>query len=162
MSDAFKATNYTHQDPALLPVDWEARPELHWDEVCRVVGFDPRRNESSYGQLSADWNGHPRGSVILSGLHGEQEWFTIVEAQELTPQSEKPYQIHKRPLHRGQRLVAYELAMADPQTHAIYPASPRVRCRPDQLAECRGLFQQQAKAWAQGQQVPWSPYLRQA
>jgi hypothetical protein len=162
MSDALKATSYTHQDPASVPVDWDAKPDLHWDEVCRAVGFDPRGNVSAWGQLSADWNGHPRGAVVLTGLQGESGWFTIVESLETSRPSQRPYQIRRRPLHRKGRLVAYEFAMADPQTRVIYPSSPRVRCRPGERADCRKLFQEQASAWAQGQQVPWSRYLPQA
>jgi predicted lipoprotein len=76
--------------------------------------------------------------------------------------AQRPYQIRRRSLHRQGRLVAYEFALADPQTREIYPASPRVRCRLSQQAECHRLFQAQAMAWAQGQMVPWSQYLPQA
>jgi hypothetical protein len=158
----WKATSYPHQDPKLLPVSWEARPDLHWEEVCRVVGFDPRGNESAWGQLTHDWNGHPEGSAVLTGSQNERQWFTILEPADKSGAAQRPYQIRRRSLHKAGRVVAYEFALADPQTSTIYPSSPRVRCRLSDSVECRRLFQEQARAWAQGEQVPWSQFMKQA
>src|SRR5437870_4528704 len=146
---ALKATSYTQQDLGSLPVDWEAKPELHWEQVQRAAGLELRGDEVTCGQLSSDWNGHLRGAAVLSGMQQQEQggWFIVLESIEAPQQAQKgPYQIRRRSLHRDGELYAYEFAMADPATGQIYPASPRVRCRLGQRAECRTLFQEQARA----------------
>src|SRR5688500_3307573 len=153
MNAPWKATNYK-QDLSGLPVDWQAKPDLHWDEVRLALGFDPRGREISWGELSADWNGHLRGAAVLTGSQSEHAWFTIVEPEGLMSKA-LPYKIRRRDLHKKGELVAYEFALADPTTGAIYPASPRARCRVAQQVDCQRLFREQAKSWSRGEPVVW-------
>lgn len=51
--------------PDLVPVE----PALNWDEAAVIAaGFDPEDEEVTCCRLTEKWNGHDKGSLIVSGL----------------------------------------------------------------------------------------------
>ena len=52
---------------AVAGVDWDAYG-VDWQKVVAAAGMDPDDDEIGVGILTRDWNGHPEGAVIVSGL----------------------------------------------------------------------------------------------
>ena len=77
-----KFTTYTYQNPAPLPVEWDDGFSLQQiaDEDVQAAGFGPDDEELNSGTLTEAWNGHPAGSVVLSGATVEGHPFALEQA----------------------------------------------------------------------------------
>lgn len=77
-----KLTSYTYQNPDTLPVEWDDGFSLQQitDEDVQAAGFDPNDEELNSGTLTEEWNGHPAGSVVLSGATVEGHPFAVQQA----------------------------------------------------------------------------------
>jgi hypothetical protein len=53
---------------AVAGVDWDgysASSEGDWDSICALAGWKSN-SETAIGILTAPWNGHPEGALIVS------------------------------------------------------------------------------------------------
>lgn len=71
-----KFKHYTYSDPSFLPVDFDGYLP-GYDAYCKAAGFDPEDDEVNVGMLTEEWNGHPAGSVVVSGLTTEGHPFAV-------------------------------------------------------------------------------------
>lgn len=63
--------------PLLLPLNVESDPDVDWDTTVAAAGFNPGDEEVSICTLSATWNGHPAGSLVVTGLAVEGHRFAV-------------------------------------------------------------------------------------
>ena len=69
---------YTYANPDQLPVGQDGFLGDHeWDDVCASAGFDPADDEVGTGNLTAAWNGHPAGALVVSGCTVEGHPFAV-------------------------------------------------------------------------------------
>ena len=70
-----KFKRYTYHCPELLPVqNTEERIEA---KVYQAAGFDPKDEEVWVGRLISDWEEHPTGALVLSGLTSSGHSFAV-------------------------------------------------------------------------------------
>jgi hypothetical protein len=71
----FRSYTYSNS-PNLLPLE-----EAEWsEEVVVAAGFDPDDEEISVCRLTADWKGHPAGSLVVTGLTVSGHPFAVASA----------------------------------------------------------------------------------
>lgn len=70
-------TRYVYDNtPHLLPADGP-EPAGDWQQIVRTAGFDPADEELAWATLSAPWNGHPAGSIVVTELTVEGHRFAV-------------------------------------------------------------------------------------
>lgn len=69
MDLTFKRYTYTSFDAGQVGeiVEWDSYP-TDWQEQATIAGFDPDDDELGMGTLQQEWNGHPAGALVVSGL----------------------------------------------------------------------------------------------
>lgn len=66
-----KFTSYVYAQPEAIPTTEEGRAVPQGDrylKAVRAAGFDPEDPEVSMVRLSAAWNGHRKGALVVTGL----------------------------------------------------------------------------------------------
>lgn len=75
MTKKFK--NYTWgTKPELIPVNWDDNGG-NFKGYCKAAGFDPEDEDNGIGRLTENWNGHKKGSVVVSGLTVQGHSFAV-------------------------------------------------------------------------------------
>ncbi len=65
---------YTYYHPEAVPFQ---RSDL-WDkDMIAAAGFDIQKDDVNFGILTRSWNGHPAGSIIITGPRKVGEKFAI-------------------------------------------------------------------------------------
>lgn len=63
--------------PDLVPVEW-TDAGVDYAAAVEAAGWSADDDEVDIGRLRDTWNGHPRGSVVLSGLRVEGHPFVVL------------------------------------------------------------------------------------
>jgi hypothetical protein len=82
-----RVRRYRYNRPEMLPVDWEYEFDGDWDAMLELAGMERSGiresgyddEEISIGLLAEDWNGHPAGSFVVSGLLVSDHPFSVIE-----------------------------------------------------------------------------------
>lgn len=64
-------------NPEMLPIDCDGYIE-GYDEYCIEAGFNPDDEEVNVCTLSDDWNGHKKGSIIVTDIMVQGSEFAII------------------------------------------------------------------------------------
>lgn len=74
-----KFKHYTYgNNPESLPLDCEGYIE-GYEEICIAAGFNPEDEETNACTLTEDWNGHPAGSIVVTGPTVTGHPFAVAE-----------------------------------------------------------------------------------
>lgn len=74
-----KFRHYTYgNNPGTLPLDCDGYIE-GYDEICTAAGFNPEDEEVNVCTLTEDWNNHPAGSIVVTGLTTAGHPFAVAE-----------------------------------------------------------------------------------
>lgn len=66
-------------DPDEIATDESYDPMANhdWEEICTAAGFDPSDEELGTIALADEWNGHPKGALLVAGLAVEGHSFAV-------------------------------------------------------------------------------------
>ena len=96
----FKKYTYGNK-PELLPLS-ESFGLVDDEKIISLAGFDPHDEEVTMCELADDWNGHPIGSLVITGITISGCPFTIFETLET---------------QSGEYLIYHSINSKNPESH---------------------------------------------